>query len=250
MIAFSVDSRVFTKFPALSVATLAVSELDRAASSLSARDLDRSWSNASSELRRRGITAENVSTTETILQWNEVYDAWRVPSSPCAPGLDGLVREALTTGRRVAQVAIASLCCAIAVRHLAPIGGCDAAALPHNAVALRPAHPDSDLFVPLAARTTDVPLHPDAIVYAAGRVILRWSFNALESRQTSIGRDTTRAVFFSEALSPAQTSAAADALAELRDTLAARGARTGETRIVDVRTPDVLLWFEDEVEST
>jgi DNA/RNA-binding domain of Phe-tRNA-synthetase-like protein len=249
VIAFSVDSRVFTRFPALSVAALAVSELDRAASCLSARDLDRSWCDAASELRERGITVENFSTTETIRQWNEVYDACRVPSSPCARGLDVLVRELLTTGRPVAQVPIASLYCAIAVRHLAPIGGCDAAALPHNAIALRPAHPESDLLVPLAARTTDVPLHSDAIVYAAGRVILRW-FNALESRQTSIGRDTTRAVFFSEALSPAQASAAADALAELRDTLAARGARAGETRIVDLRTPDVLLWFEDEVEST
>src|SRR5918993_2898211 len=94
---------------------------------------------------------------------------------------------------------VAALCSLIAARHLAPIVGHDVDALPKSVLCLRRARPGSDWFLPLGARPSDVRLHRDAVVYAAGEMVLSWSSNRRDSRQTCLDAHTRRAVFFSEA---------------------------------------------------
>src|SRR5215212_615543 len=57
MLTFSIEPRLFARFPALSVGAMLVTQLDRAASSVMREELDAEWTAAVSELGRRGITA-------------------------------------------------------------------------------------------------------------------------------------------------------------------------------------------------
>src|SRR5688572_10337796 len=132
---------------------------------------------------------------------------------------------------------VAALCSLIAARHLASIIGHDVDALPKSALCLRRARPGSDWFLPIGARPSDVCLHRDAIVFAAGEMVLSWSLIRLDSRQTCLEANTRRAVFFSEAET---------ALCELRHALADRGAGVSALTFADIHQPHVAMPFSDE----
>src|SRR5918995_181630 len=157
-----------------------------------------------------------------------------------------VVRRALKKGAVVTCGPIAALCSLISARHLAPIVGHDVDALPKSALCLRGARPASDWFLPLGARPSDLPLHHDVVVYAAGEVVLSCSFSHCESRQTCLDAHTRRAVFFSEAAMPQHASVAETALCELRRALADRGAGVSALTFADIHKPHVAMQFSDE----
>ena len=126
---------------------------------------------------------------------------------------------------------------AVALRHVIPLGAFDMDAMPHPAITLRRARPRTDWFVPLGACPTDVPLGGDAIVLAAGSIVLGWGLRLRESRQTCLCTRTRRAAFVSETVSAAQADAAVRALEELRRRLRDAGAVVGQAAFVDAAQP-------------
>jgi DNA/RNA-binding domain of Phe-tRNA-synthetase-like protein len=246
MLTISIDKQLFVRFPALTVGGFLVTHLDRAASALTSDDLHAAWKKAAAGLARGGITIENLTNLSPIREWRQAFAACGLKPSSYKGRVESLVRSVLKEGRVVTPVPIVTLYCAIAARHLAPLGGYDVDTLPASTVTVRPARPGSDWFLPLGARPNDVPLKPGVVVYAAGEMVLCWSFNHRDSRQTCLSADTTRAVFFSEAVMPQQAQTAADALHDLRLLLAERGARVSVPAFADTNTPAVALTFDDE----
>jgi DNA/RNA-binding domain of Phe-tRNA-synthetase-like protein len=245
MLTLAIDPQLFTRFPALSVGGFLVSRLDRASLALTAGDIEGAWRRASLELVRGGITIANVTRAQPIDEWRQAYASCGIDPGTHLPGVERVVRRTLTAGAVATQAPVVSLSCAVSARHVAPLGGYDIDALPAATIMVRAARPDSDWFVPLGARPTDLPLDPDVIVYAAGDTVLSWSFNHRDSRQTCVHRGTVRAAFFSEAVRPPHTAMAVAALYDLRHRLAAGGAQVGPLAFADIAAPAVALDLED-----
>jgi DNA/RNA-binding domain of Phe-tRNA-synthetase-like protein len=246
MLTVSIDPQLFARFPALTIGGFVATHLDRAASALTSDDLHTAWKRAAAGLARAGITIENLSNVSPIREWRQAFAACGLKPSSYKGRVEALVRGVLKEGRVVTPVPIATLSCAVAARHLAPLGGYDVDALPVSTVTIRAARPGSDWFLPLGARPNDVPLKPGVVVYAAGEMVLCWSFSHRDSRQTCLSPETTRAVFFSEAVMPQQAQAAVDALHDLRLLLAERGARVSAPAFADPDRPAVALRFDDD----
>ena len=118
--------------------------------------------------------------------------------------------------------------------------------LPASSLTLRTARPETDFFLPLGARPSDIPLDPHVVVYAAGRVVLCWSFNHRDSRQTCLADDTTRAILFSEAIDGEQATTASGALHHLRRILIQHAVHVGPVAVADAEMPSIGLRFDDE----
>jgi hypothetical protein len=133
----------------------------------------------------------------------------------------------------------------ISARPLAPISGHDVDALPTTRVTIRTARPETDWFLPLGARPTDMPLAPDVLVYAAGQMVLCQSSAHCDSRQTCLRPETRRAVFFIDAVMPQEAPAREEALEDLRQQLAACGVDVSRPVFADTAAPDVTLEFDE-----
>jgi len=243
MLTLSIDPSLFAQFPALRVGGLVVAHLDRAASTLTRHDLEARWTTAAIELGRGGITIENVTSVPAVQQWREAFTACGLDAAAHVGSVEKLVRRVLKAGCTATPVPVATLSAAISARHLAPVNGYDIDALPAPAIAIRLLRPDADWFLPLGARPTDMPRNPRVVVYAAGATVLSWSFNHRGSRQICLRGETSRAVFFSEAVASQQARTAAAALADLADVLAHCGADVGPAAFADSSTPNVALSF-------
>jgi DNA/RNA-binding domain of Phe-tRNA-synthetase-like protein len=106
---------------------------------------------------------------------------------------------------------------------------------------LRRARPRTDWFVPLGACPNEFALGDDAIVLAAGSIVLGWGLRLRESRQTCLCARTRRAAFVSETVAAAQADAARRALEELRRRLREAGAVVGPAEFVDAGRPSIDL---------
>jgi len=243
MLTFSIDPRLFARFPPLAVGAFAATHLDRAAANICRDELEAEWRAAASELARRGITLDTVEDVRSIREWREAFAACGLGPPVYTASVEAAVRGALEHGGIFTRVPIGTLCSAISARWLAPLRGYDIDALPTTAVMLRAARPESDWFLPLGARPAEIPLEPGVVVYAAGSSVLCWSFNHRDSRHTCLADDTTRAVFFAEAVSAPQAETAAAALDELRCLLIERGAVAGSSLIADAHTPSITVRF-------
>jgi DNA/RNA-binding domain of Phe-tRNA-synthetase-like protein len=246
MLTFSIDLPLFTRFPRLAVGAFAATHLDRAASAIGRHELEAEWRAASSELARRGITRDTVEAARPIREWRDAFAACGLGPPAYTASVEAAVRGALEQGGIFTRVPIVTLCSAISARWLAPLRGYDIDTLPTAAVMLRAARPASDWFVPLGARPTEIPLDPGVVVYAAGSSVLCWSFNHRDSRHASLADETTRAVFFAEAVSAPQVETATAALDDLRAALIERGAVAGAPTIADSRTPSITVRFPDD----
>ena len=225
MLTLTIDPPLFDRFPALRVGGFAVAGLDCAMASVTEVDLRHSLAEAAAGLARSGITSGNAATAPAMYQ----------------SSVESHVRGVLQDDRAPSTVAAVTLSRAISARHLAPLSGYDVDALPGSTVSIRAARPESDWFVPLGARPTDIRSNPDVVVYAAGHTVLSWGFNHRDSRQTSLRAETRRAVFFSEAIAPVQAMAADRALQDFRHALRQRGAAVGPIVVADARTPSVAV---------
>lgn len=244
LLTVSIDPQLFPRFPALKVGGFLVTSLNRASAAITADDVEELWASTVESLARGGVTTSNVAAMPSVQRWREAFAACGLPPSAYTNPVEALVRRVLSDGRIRSTVRVVALYTAIAVRHLAPLGGYDLDALPTTSIAVRPARPGSDWFVPLGARPTDVPLQHRVIVCAADRTVLSWSFHHRDSRQACLRRETSHAVFFSEAVTAAHAKAAASALTELRAFLAARGARAGRVTFADMNSPGVALTLD------
>jgi DNA/RNA-binding domain of Phe-tRNA-synthetase-like protein len=243
MLNFSIDPPLFDLFPALTVGVFTAAHVDRAAATIRSDELEAEWRSAASELTRRGITLATVAEAPPIREWRDVFAACGVGAPAYTASVETRVRGALEHGGTFTPVPIVTLCSAISARWLSPLSGYDIDALPSPALMLRRARPASDWFLPVGARPTDIPLDSDVVVYAAGRSVLCWSFNHRDSRQTCLDEHTTRAVFFTEAVSRARAETAAAALEELRGLLIEHGAVTSASLFADAHTPSITLRF-------
>lgn len=245
MLTVSIDPRLFARFPGLRVGGFVAAHLDRAVSTLTRTDLKNALTRAAAELARGGVKIENVASLPAIQQWRQAFAACGLRPSSYAGSVEALVRRILEGGSIATPVPIVTLYGAISARHLAPLAGYDVDALPASTVTIRSSRPNSDWFVPVGARPTDIRSDPTGVVFAAGSTVLCWSFNR-NSRQTCLRPETTRAVFFTEAVVPQQLGAAAEALRDLRRVLARRGAHVSTPAFADKHTPNVALRFTDE----
>jgi DNA/RNA-binding domain of Phe-tRNA-synthetase-like protein len=246
MLTFSIDPRLFERFPGLRVGGFLVAHLDRAVSTLTPTDLRNALIRAAGELARAGVKLENVAKLPVIRQWRTAFAACGLKPSRYAGSVEALVRRVLEDGSLATPVPVVTLSDAISARRLAPLAGYDVGALPASRIAIRPARPGSDWFVPLGARPTDIPSEPGAVVFASDETVLGWSFNHRNSRLNCLRPETTRAVFFTEAVVPQQAEAAAQALGDLRRILARRGAQVSASAFADTDTPNVTLRFTNE----
>ena len=242
---FSIDAEVFRRFPELRVGALMVTGLERAAASLAAGETRAAWTRAAERLTRRGVSADDLPGGDAIREWRLALASCGVDPSTHVTSVEANARRALLMRTASSTVPIVDFTRAIAAGHLAPLSGHDIDALPSPFLTLRAARPATDWFVPLGARSSELPLLPAIVVYAAGRTVLAWSFNHRESRQTCVHEGTGRAVFFTEALTAAQAGAAAQLLDELRRVLEARGARASPPIFAHEGAADVALPVED-----
>ena len=249
MLTFSIDPPLFETFPTLRVAAFTASHLDRVGRPLLGDELDAAWTAAATELARRGITPDNIATVPQVQAWRRTFEACGVAPSTYAGSVEAVVRRMLAYGREFTRVPVASLCSAVSARHLAPLRGFDVDMLPASSLTLRTARPGTDFFLPLGARPSDIPLDPHVVVYAAGRVVLCWSFNHRDSRQTCLADDTTRAIFFSEAIDGEQATTASGALNHLRRILIQHAVHVGPVAVADAEMPSIGLRFDDECPS-
>ena len=241
MLRLSIESTLFERFPALRIGAFVVARLDLAMATLTEADLHHALADAAAALARGGITIDNAATVPAIQEWRQTFAACGMPPSTYRGSVESLVRRLLQDDHVATPVPAMTLSSAISARHLAPLAGCDIDALPGSTITVRAARPQSDWFVPLGGRPTDVPSTPGVVVYAAGQTVLGWAFNHRDSRQTSLRPETRRAVFFSEAVMPHQASAAADALEDLRRVLLQLGAKAGAPVFADIGAPEVAL---------
>jgi DNA/RNA-binding domain of Phe-tRNA-synthetase-like protein len=246
MLTFSIDRPLFEWFPQLRVGAFMASDLGRIGPALLHDGLDTAWAAAATELARRGITPDNVDTVPPIQAWRRTFEACGVMPSVYTGSVEAVVRRTLAYGREFTRVPVASLCAAVSAHHLAPLRGFDVDTLPSSSLTLRTARPQTDFFLPLDARPTDIPLDPHVVVYAAGRIVLCWSFNHRDSRQTCLADDTMRAVFFSEAIDDEQAATASAALNHLRRILIQHSVHVGPLVVADAYTPSIGLRFKDE----
>ena len=243
MLTLTIDPPLFDRFPALRVGGFAVDGLDGATASLTEADLRGALAEAAAGLARSGITTGNAASVPAIQEWRQVFAACGMALATYQSSVESHVRGVLRDDRAASTVPAITLSRALSARHLAPLSGYDVDALPGSTISIRAARPESDWFVPLGARPTDIRSNPDVVVYAAGHTILSWGFNHRDSRQTSLRGDTRRAVFFSEAIAPVQARAADCALRDLRHALGRRGAAVGSIVVADARTPSVAVRF-------
>ena len=241
MLTVTIDPSLFNRFPALRVCGFAVADLDRATASITEADLHDAVADAAAGLARSGITSGNAAAVPVIQQWRQAFAACGLAPSSYYGSVESHVRGVLRDECTATTVAAIALSRAISARHLAPLSGYDVDALPGCTVSIRAARPQSDWFVPLGARPSDIPSNPAVVVIAAGQTVLSWGFNHRDSRQTSLRAETRRAVFFSEAIAPAQAIAADRALQDFRDALRQRGATVGPLVAADARTPSVAV---------
>ena len=241
MLTLTIDPSLFNRFPALRVGGFAVAGLDRATASISEADLHEAVADAAAGLAQSGITSGNAAAVPVIQQWRQAFAACGLAPSTYYGSVESHVRGVLRDECTATTVAAIALSRAISARHLAPLSGYDVDALPGCTVSIRAARPQSDWFVPLGARPSDIPSNPAVVVIAAGQTVLSWGFNHRDSRQTSLRAETRRAVFFSEAIAPAQAIAADRALQDFRDALRQRGATVGPPVAADARTPSVAV---------
>ena len=243
MLTLTIVPPLFDRFPALRVGGFAVAGLDRAIASVTEADVRRALAQAAAALARSGITSGNAAAAPAIQQWRQVFAACGMPPATYQSSVESHVRGVLQDDCTPSTVPAITLSRAISARHLAPLSGYDVDALPGSTVTIRAARPESDWFVPLGARPTDIRSNPDVVVYAADHTVLSWGFNHRDSRQTSLRDDTRRAVFFSEAIAPVQAVAADRALQDFRHALRQRGAAVGPIVVADARTPSVAVRF-------
>jgi DNA/RNA-binding domain of Phe-tRNA-synthetase-like protein len=243
MLTLTIDPLLFDRFPALRVGGFAVAGLDRAAATITEADLHDALADAAAGLTRSGVTSGNAAMVPAIQQWRQAFAACGLPPSAYHSSVESHVLGVLRDHRTPSTVPTITLSRAISARYLAPLSGYDVDALPVSTVSIRAARPQSDWFVPLGARPTDIRSNPAVVVYAAGHTVLSWGFNHRDSRQTSLRVETRRAVFFSEAIAPVQAIAANRALQDLRHALRQRGAVVGPTVRADARTPSVTVRF-------
>jgi len=241
MLTVTIDPSLFTRFPALRVCGFAVADLDRATASITEADLHDALADAAAGLAQRGITGGNAAAVPVIQQWRQAFAACGLAPSTYYGSVESHVRRVLQGECMPTIVPAITLSRAISARYLAPLSGYDVDALPGATLSIRAARPQSDWFVPLGARPTDIPPNPAVVVIAAGQTVLSWGFNHRDSRQTSLRAETRRAVFFSEAIAPAQAIAADRALQDFRDALRQRGATVGPPVAADARTPSVTV---------
>ena len=246
MLTLSIDPPLFQRFPQLRIAAFMASHLDRVGPPLLHDDVDAAWTAAATDLARRGIAPDNIHDVPSIRAWRRTFEACGVAPSTYAGSVETVVRRTLADGREFTRVPVASLCSAVSAHHLAPLRGYDVDMLPGTSLTLRTARPETDFFLPLGAVPTDIPLDPQVVVYAAGRVVLCWSFNHRDSRQTCLADDTTRAVFVSEAIDGEQAATASAALNHLRRILIQHPVHIGPLAVADARMPSIGLRFNDE----
>jgi DNA/RNA-binding domain of Phe-tRNA-synthetase-like protein len=243
MVRLSIEPALFERFPSLRIGGFVVARLDVAMAATTEADLRDALAESAAVLSQSGITADNAAAVPAIREWRQAFAACGLQPSAYRGSVESLVRRLLQDGRVTTPVPATTLSWAISARHLAPLAGYDVDALPDSTVTVRSARPQSDWFVPLGARPTDIPSNPGVVVYAAGPMVLRWAFNHRDSRQTSLHAETRRAVFFSEAVAPQQAEAGEEALHDLHDALLRLGAHVSAPVFADGHTPEVAVRF-------
>lgn len=233
------DPALLAAFPSLRVGGFIVEHLNVAAENLA--DLSGLWAEAEEALEYLAKSPQNLLEDPRIDGWRRAISACGLKPKTFKSSPEQLVRRILKGERIDTPLPVVNAYCAVSSRYLAPLGGYDVAQLPSAEVEVRYASPRTDSFTPLAGSASAMPIMPDVAVYATGNTVLCYAFNHRDARQTALRRDTSRGVFFSEAINEAQTESATDALERLRSILEDHGAQTGPIGYASKETPVIQI---------
>jgi DNA/RNA-binding domain of Phe-tRNA-synthetase-like protein len=190
-------------------------------------------------LVNQDVTIELVADHPLVRDWRTAIAACGLKPSTYKSSPEQLARRTLKSGPVRTGLALVDLYCEVATRHLAPLGGYDAARLPVPALDLRTADPATDTFAPLGGRDGDMPLTDRVVVYAAGPTVVCWAYNCRDSRDTCLTAETDVGLFLGEAVTARQHDALRTALDDLAGRLRAAGAGVGPVCFADRAGPVV-----------
>ncbi len=214
----SIHPALKSLYPDLCVVSMEVHELAGA----SADEVCPGSDEVRDQLNISDVTLETVASHELVAPWRSAVAAAGLKPSTYKASTEALARRYLKQAEPRTGIAAVDLYCAISTMHLAPMGAYDLDSFEcHGELTLRFANP-SDVFEPLGSGS--FPLTNLVPVYAAGDLLMCWMFNHRDSAITALRKETSRAVFMSEALTPRQRAASLEAMADLGQRLTDAGA--------------------------
>ncbi len=234
-VSLTVAPAVVGRHPEILVGGVLASGLLGAAKHLAERD----EGDLRQELADQGLRVETIAAHPVVADWRAAIAACGLKPSTYKGSVEQLARRTLKSGPVRTSLPLVDVYCAVATRHLTPLGGYDVARLPGRSVELRLARPDSDRFLPIGGKEGDMPLTPDVAVYASDDTVLCWAFNCRDSRETCLTEDTEVGVFFGEAVTERQHQPLRGTLAELAVSLTGAGAGVGPVVFADAATPSI-----------
>lgn len=227
------------RFPDLAAGGFLVEDLHLAATALG--DLANMEQGAREALAARGLTTQKIADDPLIVGWRKALGMCDLKPSTFKSSVEQLARRYLKGETIRTPLPIVNLYCIASVHHMAPTGGYDLERLPSPEIAVRFYSPSSDRFQPLGGRANDFPIREGVPVYASGDEVICFGFNHRDSAATCLRSTTSTAVFFSEAVTPAQHKAMDGVLKDLSVTLRSLGGRPGEVQIADSRSRRIML---------
>lgn len=232
-VSLRIADEIAERHPDILVGGLLASNLRAAAATVAGQPFPEDTALA---LVSQDVTIELVADHPLIRDWRTAIAASGLKPSTYKSSPEQLARSALKGGPVRTGRVLVDLCCEVAARHLAPVGGYDVDRLPAEPIVLRLADPETDSFVPLSGG--DVPLTGRVAVYASGPTVLSWAYNCRESRETCLTEESDTGLFLGEAVTERQHAALRIALADLAGRLAAAGAQVGPVVLADAQHPD------------
>lgn len=173
-------------------------------------------------LAAKGLHAETVTLDPRIAAWRSAIQVCGLKAAKVRGSAEQLVRR-FSRGDNIGGPPLVQVYCAASATAVAPLGGYDVARLPTSRIELRFAE-SGDMFDPLGGDASAMPLAPTIPIYAAGTAVICWMFNVRDARTSALTAETDEALFVSEALTPLQCDASAEALRILASTLREAGA--------------------------
>ena len=180
------------------------------------------------------IDPSQITTHPGIATWRNAFRAMGLKASEQRSSVEQLVRRAAGGHNLETGIWTVDLYNAVSIKHLAPMGGYDAARLSQQPLLLRTGAA-TDRFVPLGGDPAKMQWSPRTVCYAQGETILCWGLNHRDSKETALQQASDTAIFVSEAVDKDGEQRSMTALADLADRLRTLGAAC--SAIVQFRHP-------------
>jgi DNA/RNA-binding domain of Phe-tRNA-synthetase-like protein len=238
-----IDHNIIEAFPEITVGGFLVEGIKAAAKEIP--DTTQQFQAACQALTSRGIDLQNLVNDPRISGWRSAFQGMGLKPSTFKSSPEQLARRLLKGEVISTPFPVVNIYCAISAKHLAAMGGYDLNRLSEPTITVRFVQPGVDCFTPLAGRAADMPLSERIVVYASGREVICYAFNHRDAKNSCLIQETDVAVFFSEAVNPAQYLSLSLALEELRAILVKAGARCGQIHIINKDEPGADLTIDD-----